>query len=83
MSGYWEIDACVSPARVLGDTGVQRLVRVQITDVDNPDPAAAAFIDLDPTSARQAALEILAAAEDADWQTAQDGSGPQEAHDER
>lgn len=73
MSGYWEIDACVSPARVLIDAEVQRLVRVQIVDLDNADPSAAAFIDLPSTQARRIALEILAAADDADWQTDQDG----------
>ena len=49
------------------------LVRVQIVDLDDPDPSAAAFIDLRSTQARQIALEILAAADDADWQTEQDG----------
>jgi hypothetical protein len=48
-------------------------VRVQIVDLDNADPSAAAFIDLHPTCARRIALEILAAADDADWQTEQDG----------
>jgi hypothetical protein len=39
---------------------------VQIVDLDNPDPAAHAFIDLRSTCARRLALEILAAADDAD-----------------
>lgn len=78
MSGYWEIEAAVSPAQVMLDGSVQLLVRVQIVDLDNADPSAAAFIDLHPTCARRIALEILAAADDADWQTEQDGC-PQEA----
>ena len=49
------------------------LVRVQISDLDNADPSATAFIDLRSTQARRIALEILAAADDADWQTEQDG----------
>jgi hypothetical protein len=74
MSGLWEIEASVSPAReILVDGSEQLLVRVQIVDLDNADPAARAFIDLRSTSARQLALEILAAADDADWQTEQDG----------
>ena len=73
MSGYWEIDAAVSPASVIVDGSAQLLVRVQITDLEDPDPSAAAFIDLHPTCARRIALEILAAADDADWQTEQDG----------
>lgn len=73
MSGFWEIEAGVSPARVLGDGSEQLLVRVQIVDLDSPDPAADAFIDLPSTCARRLALEILAAADDADWQTEQNG----------
>lgn len=73
MSGLWEIEACVSPARVTVDGSPQLLVRVQIVDLGDPDPSAAAFIDLHPTCARRIALEILAAADDADWQTDQDG----------
>jgi hypothetical protein len=73
VSGFWEIDASVSPARVLVDGSEQLLVRVQIIDLDNPDPSATAFIDLCSTHARRIALEILAAADDADWQTEQNG----------
>jgi len=73
VSRYWEIEAAVSPARVLVDGSAQLLVRVQISDLDNADPSAAAFIDLPSTEARRIALEILAAADDADWQTEQDG----------
>jgi hypothetical protein len=73
VSGFWEIEASVSPARVLIDGNEQLLVRVQITDLDNADPSATAFIDLRSTCARRLALEILAAADDADWQTQQDG----------
>ena len=79
MSGLWEIEASVSPAReVLDDGSEQLLVRVQITDLDSAEDAADAFIDLRSTCARRLALEILAAADDADWQTEQDGC-PQEA----
>ena len=79
MSGFWEIEASVSPAReILPGGSEQLLVRVAIAGHDNADPTAAAFIDLHSTSARRLALEILAAADDADWQTEQDGC-PQEA----
>jgi len=73
MSGFWEIEAAVSPTRVILDSSEQLLVRVQIVELDNADPSASAFIDLHPTCARRIALEILAAADDADWQTEQDG----------
>ncbi|HMC95077.1 MAG TPA: hypothetical protein VKO16_09955 [Polyangia bacterium] len=74
MSGFWEIEASVSPARdVLADGSEEMLVRVRIVDHDNADPAAHAFIDLRSTDAQRLALEILAAADDADWQTEQDG----------
>jgi hypothetical protein len=73
VSGYWEIDATVSPSSVFVDGTAQLLVRVQIVDLDNADPSAAAFIDLPSTEARRIALEILAAADDADWQTEQNG----------
>ena len=78
MSGLGEIEASVSPARVLVDGSEQLLVRVQITDLDSAEDAPHAFIDLRSTCARRLALEILAAADDADWQTEQDGC-PQEA----
>lgn len=77
MSGFWEIEAAVSPVRVLLDGAADLLVRVEIVDLDNPDPSATAFIDLRSTDARRIALEILAAADDADWQTEQNGC-PQE-----
>lgn len=79
MSGFWEIEASVSPAKeLLVDGSEQLLVRVQIVDPGNADPAACAFIDLRSTCVRRLALEILAAADDADWQTAQNGC-PQQA----
>jgi hypothetical protein len=79
VSGFWEIEASVSPAReILVDGSEQLLVRVQIVDLDGAEDAAHAFIDLRSTCARRLALEILAAADDADWQTEQDGC-PQEA----
>ena len=71
---FWEIEASVSPAReILADGTGQLLVRVQIVDPGDADPAAGAFIDLRSTCARRLALEILAAADDADWQTEQNG----------
>ncbi|MGH2844356.1 MAG: hypothetical protein ACRDKL_12360 [Solirubrobacteraceae bacterium] len=74
MSGFWEIEAAVSPASILANDGSEQLlVRVQIIDVEDPDLSAAAFIDLPSTQARRIASEILAAAGDADWQTSQDG----------
>jgi hypothetical protein len=73
VSGCSEIEAAVSPVQVLLDGREERLVRVQISDLENPDPSAAAFIDLPCPEARRIALEILDAADDADWQTDQDG----------
>jgi hypothetical protein len=73
VSGFWEIEAAVSPARILLDGSAQLLVRVLIADLDSADGSQDAFIDLHPTCARRIALEILAAADDADWQTEQDG----------
>ena len=74
MSGCGEIDASISPAReILPGGSEQLLVRVQIVDLDSCEGAAAAFIDLRSTCARRLALEIMAAANDADWQTEQDG----------
>jgi hypothetical protein len=71
----WEIEASVSPAgKILVDGSEQRLVRVQIADLDSAEDSPHAFIDLRSTCARRLALEILAAADDADWQTEQDGS---------
>jgi len=73
VSGYWEIEAAVSPVAILIDGTEERLVRVQISDLDNADLSAVAFIDLPSTEARRIALEILAAADDADWQADQHG----------
>jgi hypothetical protein len=73
VSGSWEIEASVSPARVLIDGTEELLVRVQIVDPGSVDGSRDAFIDLRSTCARRIALEILAAADDADWQTEQDG----------
>ena len=73
MSGYWQVEAAVSPARVLIDGSEELLVRVQIVDLDSVDGARDAFIDLRSTCARRIELEILAAADDADWQTEQNG----------
>ena len=69
-----EIEASAGPARegILYGRAIL-LVRVQIVDLDNADPVAHAFIDLRSTCARRLAFEILAAADDADWQTQQDG----------
>jgi hypothetical protein len=73
VSGFWEIEAALSPIGVLVDGSEELLVRVQIVDLDNPDPSATAFIDLRSTQARRIAREILAAADDADWQTEHNG----------
>jgi hypothetical protein len=74
VSGFWEIEAAVSPASIqVQDGSEELLVRVQIVDLDNPDPTGTAFIDLRCPQARRIALEILSAADDADWQTEQNG----------
>ena len=78
MSGCrWEIEASAGPAREgLVGGGSQLLVRVRMFDegvegVEHPQPDA--YIDLRPSCARHLALELLAAAEDAEWQTDQAG----------
>jgi len=71
MSGFrWEIEASAGPARegIVGG-GKQLLVRVRLFDDGQPD----AYTDLRPREARRLAAELLAAAEDADWQTEQAG----------
>ena len=75
MSSYhWEIEASAGPAREgLVGGGARLLVRVRMFDVGVEQPQPDAFIDLRPTSARRLALELLAAAEDAEWQTDQAG----------
>ena len=71
MSGFrWEIEASAGPAcEGLVGGGKQPLVRVRLVDDGQPD----AYTDLRPRDARRFALELLAAAEDADWQTEQAG----------
>jgi hypothetical protein len=67
MSAYrWEIEASAGPARegLIGG-GAQLLVRVRLFDDRQPD----AYTDLRPRDARHLALELLAAAEDAERQT--------------
>jgi hypothetical protein len=75
MSGYrFEIEASAGPARAgLVGGGAQLLIRVRLFDrgVDEPQPDA--YTDLRPRDARHLALELLAAAEDAEWQTEQAG----------
>jgi hypothetical protein len=73
VSGFWDIEAEASPARVLVDGTEELQVRVQIVDLDGVDGSRDAFIDLTSTSARRLALEILAAVDDPDCQTEQDG----------
>jgi hypothetical protein len=74
--GYrFEIEVSAGPARegILGGRA-QLLVRVRMFDdecVEEPQPDT--FTDLRPTDARRLALELLAAAEDAEWQTDQAG----------
>ena len=67
MSGFrWEIEASAGPAREgLVGGGAQLLVRVRLFD----ESVADAFTDLRPHDARQLAIELLAAAEDAEQQT--------------
>jgi hypothetical protein len=71
MSGYrWEIEASAGPAREgLVGGGSQLLVRVRLFDAGVEDPQPDAFIDLRPSCARHLALELLAAAQDAERQT--------------
>jgi hypothetical protein len=70
MSGFrWEIEASAGPAREGLLRGMQLLVRVRLFDDRQPD----AYTDLRPRDARHLALELLAAAEDAEWQTEQAG----------
>lgn len=71
MSGFrWEIEASAGPAReALVDGGQALLVRVRLFDVGVEDPQPDAFTDLRPACARHLAIELLAAAEDAEQQT--------------
>jgi hypothetical protein len=71
----WEIEASTVPAS--DDIG-RVLVRVRILDADSIEQSDA-FIDLPSTDARRLALELLAAAEDADWQTDQAGNWNRES----
>jgi hypothetical protein len=69
VSGFWEIEASAGPAREgLMGGGAQPLVRVRLFDAGE-DPQPDAFIDLRPSCARHLAIELLAAAEDAEQQT--------------
>jgi hypothetical protein len=77
MSGFrWEIEASAGPTRegVVGG-GSQLLVRVTLfnDDVEGSEAAPEAYTDLRPRDARRLAIELLAAAEDAEWQTEQAG----------
>jgi hypothetical protein len=71
VTGYrWEIEASTGPAREgLVGGGAQLLVRVRLFDVGVEEPAPDAYIDLRPGCARHLALELLAAAQDAERQT--------------
>jgi hypothetical protein len=71
MSGFrWEIQAGAGPAREGLVGGAQQLlVRVRLFGERQPD----AYTDLRPTDARRLALELLAAADDAECQTQQAG----------
>lgn len=70
----WEIEASAGPAREgLVGGGARLLVRVRMFDDGAEHPGPDAFIDLRPSCARRLALELLAAAEDAEWQTDQAG----------
>jgi hypothetical protein len=66
----WEIEASAGPARErLVGGGAQLLVRVRLFDEGVEDSQPDAFIDLRPSHARHLAIELLAAAEDAEQQT--------------
>lgn len=66
----WEIEASAGPAReALVGGGAQLLVRVTLFGDRVVDAQPDAFIDLRPSYARHLALELLAAAEDAERQT--------------
>ncbi len=70
MNGFWEIEATVGPAREgLVGGGKQLLVRVTLFNQHAEAPQPDAFVDLRPSCARHLALELLAAAEDAEQQT--------------
>ena len=71
MSGFrWEIEASAGPAREgLPHGDARLLVRVRLFDADVEHPQPDAFTDLRPACARHLALELLAAAEDAERQT--------------
>jgi len=75
MNDYrFEIEASAGPARAgLVGGGAQLLVRVRLFDLGVDDPQPDAYTDLRPRDARHLALELLAAAEDAEWQTEQAG----------
>jgi hypothetical protein len=77
MSGFrWQIEASAGPAREAIIGGARLLVRVRL--FNEPDEAGVtdkpdAFTDLRTDAARDLAFELLAAAEHADWLTAQAG----------
>jgi hypothetical protein len=66
----WEIEASAGPTREAPtDGGAQLLVRVRLFDEGVEDPQPDAFTDLRPHDARHLALELLAAADDAERQS--------------
>ena len=75
MSGFrWNIEAGAGPAREAVIGGARLMVRVRVFNepderrvLERPD----AWTDLRSDAARQLAFELLAAAEHADWLTAQ------------
>ena len=77
MSGFrWNAEASAGPARETVVGGACVLVRVRLFNepdergrVERPD----AFTDLRTAAARDLAFELLAAAEHAEWLTAQAG----------
>jgi hypothetical protein len=75
VSGYRaEIEAFAGPREGLIGGGARLLVRVRLFD-ENPEgpPLPDAFTDLRPETAREFALKLIDAADDADWQTDQAG----------
>lgn len=78
MSGFrWNIEAAAGPAREAVIGGARLMVRVRVfNEPDEPDERGVlerpdAWTDLRSDAARQLAFELLAAAEHADWLTAE------------
>jgi hypothetical protein len=74
VNGFWEIEASISPIReFLADDSTHVLVRVQIMDPGSAEDSPMPSSICDPHARGGSRSELLAAADDADWQTEQDG----------